>query len=363
MVARTRSERRPAPERVVVVNGPLRRGCGGSCGSTTWPLGPSACANWLIRSSSSSHGTSASSPSTRAPGGQLLAAAAGRGPRARGSRCMRSRSTAAVLVQPLQPPLGAAQVALDVGQPVRAGRRDEAGEDEPAELLGDVAAHRVERRAAQLCPAGARTSRAACRIFTTCGDDPRGLVRGVAGDVVAQALEATPRPTPARRRWAISDEIAARRGVLEHRARRGVRRLDQHELGGVAELGALVVAQRGRDRQREQPARADAHVQRLRGRALERAQADGLALVDQRRVRARRSGRCPGSATAFGIVPNVQLVWPGALELARRGGERARAASGATFSRSASRSWPAATTLPLLVLDAERHLQVRRAGG
>ena len=177
------------------------------------------------------------------------------------------------------------------------------------------------------------------------GDDPRGLLRGVPGDVLAQALEATPRRTPARRRRSSSVAIAAVAASSSTASRRRVRRLHQHELGGVAELGALVLAQGGGDRQREQPARGDAHVQRLRARALQRAQPDGLALVDQRRVRAdglagagqrdRLRDRAEGPARLAG-----------ALELLGRA-RRARARSvGRAFSRSAVRSWPEATTLP-----------------
>ena len=92
---------------------------------------------------------------------------------------------------------------------------------------------------------------------------------------------------------------------------------------------------------------------------LEHPHADRVALVDERRVRAhgcagpgqrdRRAAACRSSTPS--------APWRSSAAAAARSSARSR---GRTASRSASRSLPSASTPPLVVLDAERHAQVRR---
>ena len=184
----------------------------------TCPRVPSACAKWLTRSSSSIQRTS------RKPAG------------ARGRRPLAARSYArlelvdavhAVAVdggrvrQPLEPPRGGAQVALDVGQPARrrSPRRS------PGRRAGRAAratsrARRLQRRRA--CSGVEPRARPRARrrgSRTTLGDDRVGRSSASApGDVRRAAARSRPRPTPGRR-----PRRSARRAppprVLEHRAR------------------------------------------------------------------------------------------------------------------------------------------------
>ena len=120
-------------------------------------------------------------------------------------------------------------------------------------------------------------------------------------------------------------------------------------------------AQRRGDRQEQQPAGARAHRRGLRPRRLEHPHAGGRALVDERRVGA-HAPPCPAARSSRGSVPTSSRQ-PAALELRVRGRQLARAGAGATAARSASRSCPPRATRPSLVLDRERHPQVRRAAG
>ena len=331
------------PERAVRVTRPSRmrrilRAVG-------WPLGPIACANWLIRSSSSSHGTSRSSPSAAGPraapraraGTGVLelvdARASGRGRRPRSwSAAPAARRRRAGSAR--RRPAGCAPVG-----------GDEAGEDEPAELLRRRrgAPGRTRRRAA--CRARARTSRAACRIFTTSATIRAVSSRGVAGDEVARTCSndaSSHTGPPARPSARRSRRVAASSSTA--RGRR-VRRLHQHQLRRRCRAWALVLAQRGGDRQRQQPARPGAHVQRLRLRRSP-ARAGRPSRPRRRATGTRaRSGRCRAARRPSGSCRTSSSSGRCARACGWRPRARARSV-GRTFSRSASRSCPAAITLP-----------------
>ena len=173
----------------------------------------------------------------------------------------------------------------------------------------------------------------------------------------------TPRPTPARRPAPSATEIAARRRVLQHRARatraappsaRAARRCRAWSPGTGAAGEGIVSASSRRVPTRMCSACASGLSSARRPTVSPSSTSDGYA---------RTVWPVPGSATAFGIVPNVQLVWPVRSSLLRRGGERARAASAAPARAARRDPGRAAIDLALLVLDAERHLQIGRAAG
>ena len=141
------------------------------------------------------------------------------------------------------------------------------------------------------------------------GDDPGGLVRRVAGDVVAQAVEATPRRTPGRRRWPSASRSRRSRRPRARpagwraapRSARAGRRCRAWSPGsGAAGRRSSARAACGWRRACSAPARPRSPARAGR-RSRPRRPATG---------RRGPSGPVPGSATAFGIVPKVQVVWP-----------------------------------------------------
>ena len=194
------------------------------------------------------------------------------------------------------------------------------------------------------------------------GDDPRGLVRGVPGDELAHLLEALLVVTPARRR-----------GPAARRSRRS--RRPRAPPAGTA-CGASISTswaalpslepwywRSGDGIVSASSLRVPARMFSACASALSSARsADRLALVDQRRVRARRSGRCRAarrpsgsSRTSSSSGRCARASW------SRRASARAQRRPDLLAQRG--EILPRGDDLALLVLDRERHLQVRRAGG
>ena len=142
------------------------------------------------------------------------------------------------------------------------------------------------------------------------GDDPRGLVRGVAGDEVAQACSnaaSSYTGPPARSSSAAIAAVAASSSTARGDA------CGASISTSCAALPSLEPwywrSGRG-DRQRQQPARAR---RACSAPAPPRSPARAAPTVSPSSTSdgyARTVWPVPGSATTFGIFPNVQLVWP-----------------------------------------------------
>ena len=325
----------------------------------TWPRVPSAWAKWLTRSSSSSHGTSRSAAGSGRPAGQAASRARVLAPRARGRRASVEVGRRRVR-QPLEPARGGAQVALDVGQPRGAGRGDEARVHEPAELALDVLARgRSAARAARAAPAARSTSRAASRI----AHDLRRRRRRPLGQAPATCARSRAKPACVPRRAARLGHSASTAAPSRPRAprRAAVRRGRERELRGVAEP-ALDVRGSARARRARAAARAVPHRRALRRRRLEHAHAD--ARRPRRPAPGSRAppGRCPAARRPSAARRSSTRVRPWCSSGAAAAASAARS-RGRTCSRSASRSVALGDERAALVLDAERHAQVRREPG
>ena len=290
-----------------------------------------------------------------------------RGGRARSSSWttrMRSRSTAARVGQPLQPPGGAAQVALDVGAAGRAGRGDEAREARAGRAARATSARaRLQRRRRCSGSSARSTSRAASRIRTTCADDPRRRVGQAARRRGRAAARSPPRPTPGRPPRPSARRAPPSTRVLEHRARRcraaraasaSCGALPSRSLDARARGEGIVSAQ--------QPARAGAHRGALRLRASRAARTPDASRPRRRAPGTRaRPGRCRAARPSCGSVAER----PGASGPCARARAAAAVSSarscGRTRSRSASRSLPAASTLRRA--RPRRGSVIRRCGG
>ena len=302
----------------------------------TGPRVPRPCAKWLTRSSSSIHGTSRSAAGAAGP---PATPRAGAGRRLELVDCAHAVEVAGGRVgQALEPPRGGLQVALDVGEPRRAGRGHETRRRRAAELRRDVAARRLTAaagsgRAGAARRAPRRGSRATCP--TTRGRRVGELAR----DGVAQPPEARRVPRgPAGAR----DQRVDRRGlrVLEDLAHAAVRRARQRELrvlrpGGRATYrsGDGTVSSSSRRVPAPSP-RPAPPASRARARRPWRP---------RRRAPGTRARRCPaGSSISRGSVPISHAripvrSTPGCARSARPAGA-ARPARAARQGRSPRRA-------------------------
>ena len=224
---------------------------------------------------------------------------------------MRSRSGRGRVGQPLEPPRGRAQVALDVGEPAR-------------------------RRSRRRSPGW--TSRASCRATSSRAGRERGrarerlepaldVARGVEDPHDLRATTSSVRSTRPPATWsrsrakpassqagppasAISASSAAT--VASSSTARGLPCGAPRQRERVlASPGApWSVADRRRHVEREQLARAGVHRRALGGGRLEHADADRRALVDERRVAADRPARSRAARPPSAASPTVQRVSP-----------------------------------------------------
>ena len=316
---------------------------------------PSACAKSETRSSSSSHLTSRSSGAGGRPAGHAASRAS-----SRSSQLADDGEAVAVGPgcggQPLQAPRRGLQIALEIGQPRGARLGGEALVHERSELAADVAPRVLERLGGERVEAPPDVAREVEHPHDP-GHDRRGPVGQLAGHVVPQAPEG--HRVPRRPAGLVEERVdRGRRRVLEHGRGARVRRAGQRELRAERQP-VLHEADRRGHREREQTAGARAHRLGLRGGRVEQRHADGVALVDQGRVRAHAAARCRAGRPRAGASRAPTRAARGARAPARRPPARARR-RGRSCSRSASRSGPSASALPS---SSSTRKVIRRCGG